>query len=112
MNKTVLSIFSAALLLGSVSLAAAQSTTTTTTSTWTNEHGKMLSEYSTSKNYTSYNNPTLKPAVGNEMPGDMTVWPLPDTVTVTTPELYSYGMVNGQPVVIERTTRKVVRTWQ
>jgi len=112
MNKTVLSIFSAAILLGSVSLAAAQSTTTTSTSTWTNDQGRTITDYSTSQKYSSFNDPALKPVIGMEMPGTVTVYPLPSTVTVTTPERYSYGIVNNQPVVIERTTRKVVHTWQ
>ena len=111
MSRTLLSIFSVAVLLGSASFAVAQTVTTTTT-TWTNDQGKMITEYSTSKKYSSFIDPALKPRIGMELPITVTVYPLPETVTVTTPDRYSYGIVNNQPIVVERTTRKVVQTWQ
>ena len=53
----------------------------------------------------------MKPTVGMQLPQTVTVYPLPATVTVKTPDMYSYGMINDQPVIIERTTRKVVHVW-
>ena len=71
----------------------------------------MFTDYSTTQKYSSFSDPSMKPVVGSELPQTVTVYPLPSTVTVTQPDQYSYGIVNNQPVVVERTTRKVVHTW-
>ena len=109
MNKSVLSLFAASILFASVGIASAQTTTTTTT--WTNDQGAAITAYSTTQKYMSFNDPALKPAVGMALPSTVTVYPLPGTVTVATPERYSYGIVNGQNVIVDRTTRQVVHTW-
>jgi hypothetical protein len=100
----------ASALLASVGVASAQTTTQTTTS-WTNDQGAVIRNYSTTQKYSSFNDPALKPDVGVALPGTVTIYPLPDTVKVETPDRYSYGIVNEHPVVVERTTRKVVHTW-
>jgi hypothetical protein len=110
MKNPLFSIAAAAALLMSAGLAVAQ-TTTTTTSQWTNDQGKTFTEYSTSKKYNSFSDPTLKPAVGMVLPGTVTVYTLPETMHITTPDNYRYGIVNDRPVVIETTTRKVVHSW-
>lgn len=111
MSKSLLSFAAASMLFGSIGFASAQSTTTTTTTTWTTEQGKVFTDYSTTQKYTSFDDPAMKPVVGMALPQTVTVYPLPSTVTVVGPEQYSYGIVNNQPVVVERTTRKVVHTW-
>jgi hypothetical protein len=45
------------------------------------------------------------------LPGTVTVYPLPDTVKVERPDRYSYGIVNDQPIVVDRTSRTVVHSW-
>lgn len=110
MNKSLLSFAAASVLLAGIGFASAQSSTTTTT-TWTTDQGKAITDYSTTQKYTSFSDPALKPTIGSELPQTVTVYPLPSTVTVTQPDQYSYGIVNNQPVVVERTTRKVVHTW-
>ena len=110
MNKSLLSIAVASAFIAGIGFASAQSTTTTTT-TWTTEQGKMFTDYSTTQKYSSFSDPSMNPMVGSELPQTVTVYPLPSTVTVTQPDQYSYGIVNNQPVVVERTTRKVVHTW-
>ncbi len=113
MRKSLLSIVTASVLLAGAGLASAQTTTTTTTtSTWTNEQGTTFKDYSTTKQYSSFNDPGLKPSVGVELPSTVTVYPLPETMKVPEPERYSYGMVNDRPVVVERSTRKVVHSWE
>jgi hypothetical protein len=112
MNKSLFSIATASVLLAGIGFASAQNTTTTTTSrTWTTDQGKAITDYSTTQKYTSFSDPTLKPMVGTPLPQTVTIYPLPSTVTVTEPDTYSYGIVNNQPVVVERTTRKVVHIW-
>jgi hypothetical protein len=37
---------------------------------------------------------------------------LPDTLKVPSADRYSYGIVNDRPVVVERTSRKVIHTWE
>jgi hypothetical protein len=109
-NKSLLSFAAASVLLAGIGFASAQSSTTTTT-TWTTDQGKAITDYSTTQKYTSFSDPALKPTIGSELPQTVTIYPLPSTVTVTQPDQYSYGIVNNQPVVVERTTRKVVHTW-
>lgn len=110
MNKKLLSIVAATALLAGVGVASAQTTTTTTT--WTNDHGMRIREHSTMQKYAPIMDPALKPGVGIILPSTVTLHPLPSTITVPNADTYSYTIVNNQPVVVERTTRRVVHTWQ
>ena len=112
MRKTLFSIAAATVLTAGIGLAHAQSTTTTTTETWSNNDGPMLRQYSTTRHYESYNQPGWSASVGAELPSDVTVYPLPDTLHVPSPQRYSYSIINNEPVVVERSTRKVVHTWE
>ncbi len=112
MKKALFSIVAASVMLAGIGLASAQTNSTTTTTTWTNDQGAMIRQYSTTKHYSSFSDPSLKPDVGMELPGTLTLYPLPQTVVVPDADSYSYAIINDQPVVVERTTRKVVHTWQ
>jgi len=109
--RTFLITFAAAtaILAG---VASAQVASTTTTSTWTNQHGTTFREYSTTQNYPVITDPALKPSVGVILPETVKVYELPPTVTVPSAETYSYTIINNNPVVVERKTRKVIHTWQ
>jgi len=111
MRKSLFSIVTASLLLAGAGVAYAQSATTTT-STWTTDQGTMIREYSTTQKYSSFNDPTLKPNIGTEIPGTVTIYPLPEVMKVPSADRYSYGIINDRPVVVERTTRKVIHTWE
>jgi hypothetical protein len=111
MRKSLLSIATASVFLAGVGLAAAQSSTTTTR-TWTNDEGTAIQQYSTTQHYKSFSDPSLNPSVGMELPSTVTVYPLPQTVHVQNPNEYSYTIVNNHPVVVERTTRRVIHTWE
>jgi hypothetical protein len=39
------------------------------------------------------------------------MYPLPSTIQVQSPDRYSYSIINEQPVVVERSSRKVIHTW-
>jgi hypothetical protein len=108
MRKSLFSIVTASALAVGVGAASAQTTTTTT---WTNDQGAAITTYSTSQKYSSFRDPTMKPSVGMELPNTVTVYPLPGTVKVEQPDRYSYGIINDHPVVVERTSRKVIHTW-
>jgi Protein of unknown function (DUF1236) len=110
MNRSLLSIVAASVLLAGVGIASAQTTTTTTT-TWTNEYGTQIREYSTIQKYNSYSDPAYRPQVGMALPGAVTVYPLPETIVVPSRDTYSYGLINNQPVVIERDSRKVIHVY-
>jgi Protein of unknown function (DUF1236) len=112
MRRTLFSIATASVFLVGAGAASAQTSSTTTTTTWTNDQGTVIRDNSTTKKYSSFNDPTLVPSVGMELPGTVSVYPLPDTVKIAEPEHYSYGIINDHPVVIDRTTRKVVHTWE
>jgi hypothetical protein len=110
MRRPLFSIVTASILLAGVGAASAQTSTTTTT-TWSNDEGTGLREYSTTRHYKSFDDPAWQPRVGAELPGNATIYPLPDTMHVPSAERYSYGIVNNSPVIVERTTRRVVHTW-
>ena len=61
--------------------------------------------------YQSFSEPSLQPQVGMELPSSVQVYPLPETMQVQEPQRYSYTIINNAPVVVERTTRRVVHTW-
>ena len=111
MRRPLFSVAAASLLLAGVGLAHAQSTTTTTTSTWTTGDGTVIQNDSTTRHYQSFNDPSWQPSVGAQLPPNATLYPLPETVHVPTPDQYSYSIINNQPVVVQRTTRQVVHTW-
>jgi len=108
MRKSLFSVVTASVLVAGAGLAAAQTTTTTTT-TWTPEEGSAITQYSTTQGYQSYTQPDV--TVGTVLPQTVTVYPLPPTVAVPSPNSYSYTIVNNQPVVVDRTTRQVVHVW-
>ncbi len=109
MRKSILSAVAVSMLMASAGVAVAQSSTTTTT--WTTDQGSAIRAYSTTQKYTSFTDPALKPMVGAALPGTVTLYPLPDSMKVPQADTYSYSIVNDRPVVVERTTRKVVHTW-
>jgi Protein of unknown function (DUF1236) len=110
MRKSLFSIVTASALVAGASISSAQTTTTTTTE-WTPDQRTSITQYSTTQHYKSFSDPQFKPNVGTELPGTVTVYPLPDTVKVDRPDRYSYGIVNDQPVVIDRSSRKVIHSW-
>ena len=111
MKKSLVYIVAASVLLVGVGLASAQTKSTTTTTTWTDAEGATIREESTTKKYTPVTDPSLKVTVGTELPSSVTLYPLPADIKVTDPDHYSYVIINDQPVVVERTTRKVVHIW-
>jgi hypothetical protein len=111
MRRSLFSAVAASVLLAGVGLASAQTTTNTTT-TWTTDQGATIRDYSTTHKYSSFSDPALKPTVGMELPGTVTMYPLPETMNVPSSDTYSYSIINDRPVVVERTTRKVVHTWE
>ena len=108
MRKSLFTIVTASALMAGAGLAGAQTTTSTTT-TWTPEQGTAITQYSTTQHYQSYSQPGV--TVGTVLPDAVTVYPLPPTVEVPSANSYSYSIVNNQPVVVERTSRKVVHVW-
>jgi hypothetical protein len=111
MRRSLFSIAAASVLLAGMGLAQAQSTTTRT-ETWSNDEGTGLRSYSTTEHWNSYDDPSFHASVGVAIPDTVTLHPLPDTMHVPSADRYSYSIINNQPVVVERTTRRVVHTWE
>jgi hypothetical protein len=111
MKKSLFSIVAASVLLASVAIASAQTATTNTT-TWTTDQGVVIREYSTHRQYSPFNDPSLNPNVGVELPGTVTLYPLPETMSIPDADRYSYSIINNRPVVVERMTRRIVHTWE
>ena len=110
MNRILLPLLSAGALLAVSGVSMAQTSTTTTT-TWSDNYGPAITQYSTTQKYASYNDPAIQPDVGYVVPQTVTVYPLPPTVAVPDPNRYSYTIINNRPVVVERMTRRVVHSW-
>jgi hypothetical protein len=111
MRRTPLFIAAASMLMVGAGLAFGQTSTTTTT-TWSDADGNILRQESTTHNYNGYVDPSLHAEVGVEVPHTVTLYPLPPAVAVPGAGTYSYGIINNNPVVVERTTRRVVHTWE
>jgi hypothetical protein len=102
----------AAMVLVGATAIAQQSTTTTSSTTFSAEHGGVIRQDSTTHKYKSYSDPSFQARVGVELPNSAGLYPLPNTVKVPSAERYSYSIVNDRPVVVERSSRKVVHTWE
>ena len=109
MRKTLLSVVAATALLASA--AASAQTSTTTTTTWKDEFGTTIRQHSTTQSYKSFDDPALRPQIGMALPDTVVVHPLPETIVVPRRESFSYGIINNQPVIVERDSRKVIRVY-
>jgi len=107
MRKVLLSMATASALLVSASAFAE----TTTTTTWTAADGTVIKEYSTTQKYEPVAVPDFNAEVGVVLPQNVKVYSLPNTVKVQDPDRYSYTIINEQPVVVERSSRRVVHVW-
>jgi len=110
MTKTSLSIVAGCTLWAMIGFAAAQ-TTTTTPPDWTPEQGIAIRTYSETQKNPPFVDPNLKLSLGMELPNNVTLYPLPETLKVPSSELYTFGIVNDHVVVVDRATRKVVHVW-
>jgi hypothetical protein len=110
MKKSLLSIVTASVMLAGVGLASAQTTATTTT-TWTDSYGNTIREYSTTQKVKPIEDKSINVTVGGVLPGTVEIHPLPPTIKVDKPEMYSYTIINNKPVVVERASRRVVHVW-
>ncbi len=110
MRRPLFTIAAASVLMAGVGLAYGQSTSTTTT-TWTNSEGNTMRQYSSTEHWNSYSDPSWHAQVGVTLPEAVPLHPLPSTIGVPEADQYSYSIINNQPVVVERTTRRVVHTW-
>lgn len=108
MKRSTIGVAAIALLFSGAALA---DTTTKTTVTFTNQDGAMIREQSVTKHYSSLNDPKIIVREGVEVPANATLYPLPDTVRVEEPARYSYVIINDKPIVVERTSRRVVRVF-
>ena len=112
MNKISIAAFAVLATLVSAQSGFAQSaTTTTTTTTWSDDQGAQLNQYWTTQKYAPVMAPNMQPTVGMVVPGTVTFYPLPETMMVPNRENYAYSVINSRPVVVEKTTRRVVHVW-
>ncbi len=111
MNKISIAIAASVIGIAASGSVLAQSSTTTTTTTWSDTQGAQLNQAYTTSHYTVVTNPALSPDVGVVLPPTVTFYPLPETIAVPDRANYGYSVINGHPVVVEKTTRRVVRTW-
>lgn len=111
MKKTIVTAIAAVGIFAGAAAASAQSTTTTTTTTWSPDEGQQLQQSWTESHYSAVTDPAMQPAVGMVLPPSVTYYPLPAAMNVPDRDNYSYVVINNRPVVVERTTRRVVHVW-
>jgi len=107
MKRSFITVAAALLISG----AAFAQTATTTTTTWTDEYGNIIREQSVTKRFEPIVDPKLDVKVGAVLPQTITIHPLPETVRIERPERYAYVIVNDDPIVVEKDTRRVVHVW-
>jgi uncharacterized protein DUF1236 len=107
MRKLLLSIGAATMLFAGSGLAFADGEAPA----WNANQGTMMTTHYTTMKYTSYRDANMHPTVGMVLPETVTVYDMPDTMKDPSYSNYRYGMINDHPVVVERTTRKIVHTW-
>ena len=110
MRKSLLSVAAATMFLTGVGLASAQSESPSEPS-WNANDGALMTQHYTTMKYTTYQDSSMHPVVGMVLPDAVTVYDMPDSMNGPQYKRYRYGMINGHPVVVETTTRKVVHTW-
>ena len=91
--------------------AATATTTTTTTNSWSPDEGQQLTQTWTTNKYTAPADPSIQVSVGTPLPPAVTFYPLPENINVPDRDKYSYTVINSHPVVVERSTRRVVHVW-
>lgn len=111
MKKILSSIVAGSVLWAGIGFAAAQ-TAALPPAAWTPELGIAIRTYAESQKEPPFVDPNLKLGIGMELPNNVTLYPLPETLRIPSAELYTYGIVNGHPLVVNRTTRKVVHIWE
>ena len=108
MKKSVFPALFVSMLLTSASVYAAGVTTTTT---WTDEQGNTIREYSTTKHYDPVNDAKIEVREGVDLPQSVTLYDLPANIKIQEPERYRYVIVNGHPLLVERNSRRVIHVW-
>lgn len=111
MRKLIHVIVALGVLWAGTGIASAQ-TAALPPPAWTPEHGIAIRNYAESQKDPPFVDPNLKLGIGMELPNNVTLYPVPETLKIPSAELYTYGIVNGRPVVVDRSTRKVVHIWE
>jgi hypothetical protein len=109
--KRSLATLAAALLISGSALAQS-ATSTTTTTTWTDEYGSIIREDVVTRKFEPIVDPKLNVTVGAALPQTITVHPLPQRIRVQQPERYAYVVVNDDPIIVEKDSRRVVHIYK
>lgn len=107
MKRSLVAIGAAVLF----STAAFAQSATTTTTTWTDEYGTIIRQESVTKKFEPVMDPKINVTVGAALPQTITVHPLPGNIRVEQPDRYAYVIVNDDPVIVEKDTRRVVHVY-
>ncbi|MBM3549226.1 MAG: DUF1236 domain-containing protein [Alphaproteobacteria bacterium] len=111
MRKRLLPLAVGIALLGGIGAAAAQSMASTPPA-WTDEHGTAIRTFADSQKNPPYFDPNIKLSIGLELPNNVTLYPVPETLKIPSSELFTYGVINDRTVVVDRSTRKIVHIWE
>ncbi len=110
MSKVSLVVLAAVALTAGIGTASAQSTTTVTTTTISPEQETTIYRTITHEQVAVQPPPPdWAPSVGIEVPAQVQLYNMPTTVDVPTVRSDRYTMVNGHVVLVDPSTRRVVR---
>lgn len=109
-SKASLAVLAAVALAAGIGTASAQSTTTTTTTTISPEQETTIYRTITREQVAVQPPPPeWAPSVGIEVPAQVKLYSMPSTVEVPSVRSDSYTVVNGHVVLVDPSTRRVVR---
>ena len=110
MSKVSLAVLAAVALAAGVGTASAQSTTTTTTTTISPDQETTIYRTITHEQIAVQPPPPeWSPSVGIEVPAQVQLYNMPSTIDVPTVRSDRYTVVNGHVVLVDPSTRRVVR---
>ena len=110
MSKVSLAVLAAVALAAGVGTASAQCTTTTTTTTISPEQETTIYRTITHEQVAVQPPPAeWSPSVGIEVPAQVQLYNMPTTIDVPTVQSDRYTLVNGHVVLVDPSTRRVVR---
>lgn len=109
-SKASVSVLTAVAMAAGIGAASAQSTTTTTTTTISPDQETTIYRTITREQVAVQPPPPeWAPSIGNEVPAQVQLYNMPNTVEVPSVQSDRYTLVNGHVVLVDPGTRRVVR---
>ena len=110
MSKVSLAMLAAVAMVAGAGVASAESTTTVTTTTISPQQETTIYRTITHEQVAVQPPPPeWAPSVGIEVPAQVQLYQMPSTIDVPSVQSDRYTMVNGHVVLVDPSTRRVIR---